>query len=236
MTFKATSCAWNSTFFCSRLTQNSVGMQKPKELFYFFSIEDAATFKTHLASDIAPILTSAEQMLNRTKEPLVLLNVAFSQTGITALGIADDLGDVAFSQGQVNDVDTLGETTDLWKDAFKGTSIHGVILIASDTTDLINQQVVFIETTFGSSLRKLYSLDGAMRPGEMAGHESELAVLRRVSSPDLLLVFGFKDGIAQPALKGFGTPLPGQLSIDPGMILVGMDGGASNSASIWARP
>nr|WAW38281.1 DyP-type peroxidase [Auricularia auricula-judae] len=185
-----------------------VGMQKPKELFYFFAIQDVATFKTHLANDIAPVLTSAEQMMNMTQQPLVLLNVAFSQSGLTALGVLDDVGDASFTLGQLQAIQTLAETSDGWQQEFKGTGIHGVMLLASDTSDLINQQVAFIESTFGSSLSKVYSLDASMRPGDLAGHE----------------MFGYKDGIAQPALDGFGDPHPGQLVVPPGMILVGMDG------------
>ncbi|EJD48669.1 DyP-type peroxidase [Auricularia subglabra TFB-10046 SS5] len=185
-----------------------VGMQKPKELFYFFSIGDAASFKTHLAKDIAPILTSAEQMLNTTQQPLVLLNMAFSQAGLTTLGVLDSLGDTSFTLGQIKAIQTLAEKSDGWQQEFKGTGIHGVMLLASDTVDLINQQVAFLETTFGSSMRKVYALDGAMRPGALAGHE----------------MFGYKDGIAQPALDGFGDTHPGQLVVPPGMILTGMDG------------
>lgn len=36
-----------------------------------------------------------------------------------------------------------------------------------------------------------------------------------------LIAFGFVDGIAQPALDGFHTPLPGQIVVDPGVIIVG---------------
>ncbi|KZV99447.1 fungal peroxidase [Exidia glandulosa HHB12029] len=185
-----------------------VGMLKPQQVFYFFSIADATTFKSHLASDIAPIVTTARQMLDRTKEPLVLLNMAFSATGLQALGVSDDLGDFVFPAGQFAGAVGLGDTLDNWKDEFKGTGIHGVVLLASDTKDLINEQIKFIETAFGASIRKVYELDAAMRPGDLAGHE----------------MFGFKDGIAQPWLKGFGMKLPGQTEVDPGSVVVGLDG------------
>ncbi|KZV93555.1 fungal peroxidase [Exidia glandulosa HHB12029] len=188
-----------------------VGMLKPQQIFYFFTIQDAATFKTHLSSDIAPIITSAQQMLDRTKEPLVLLNMAFSQKGLQALGVADALGDQDFFNGQFSDVQGLGDVPGEWKQEFAGGNVHGVILIASDTKDLIEQQVTFIESTLGASIAKVYELDAAMRPNENAGHE----------------MFGFKDGIAQPFLTGFGSKLPGQTEVAPGAIVVGLDGDTS---------
>lgn len=42
---------------------------------------------------------------------------------------------------------------------------------------------------------------------------------------DILTVFGYKDGISQPAVAGFNTsPEPGQLVVSPGVILVGQPG------------
>nr|WAW38279.1 DyP-type peroxidase [Auricularia auricula-judae] len=174
-----------------------IGMHKLQQLFFFFAINDPATFKTHLANDIAPIVASASQLSNVTAQPLVALNIAFSQTGLTALGITDNLNDAAFSAGQVNDINNLGETTD-----------------TCDQQSLIDQQVTFLESLFGSSITTLHTLDASVRPGAEAGHEP----------------FGFVDGIAQPALNGFHDPLPGQIVVDPGVIIVG----ATNDAI--ARP
>ncbi|EJD50483.1 DyP-type peroxidase [Auricularia subglabra TFB-10046 SS5] len=182
-----------------------IGMHKLQQLFVFFGINDPATFKTHLANDIAPIVASSAQLANVSTQPLVALNIAFSQSGLTALGVTDNLGDAAFSAGQVNDINNLGETTDTWVPAFVGTSVHGVILLASDDQSLIDQQVGFLDSLFGSSITTLHTLEGSVRPGAEAGHEP----------------FGFVDGIAQPALNGFHDPLPGQIVVDPGVIIVG---------------
>ena len=60
---------------------------------------------------------------------------------------------------------------------------------------------------------------GEARPGAEAGHEH----------------FGYMDGIAQPAVKGFTTDVrPGQPLIDPGLFLLGEDGDSS-SRPTWAK-
>ncbi|KZV94529.1 fungal peroxidase [Exidia glandulosa HHB12029] len=183
-----------------------VGMHKQQQRFYFFTINDAATFKTHLAADIAPVVASVTQLSSVSTQPLVALNIAFSQTGLNALGVTDNVGDALFTAGQAsNTVGNLKETTDNWVTQFKTPGIHGVILLASDDKSLIDQQEASIQSTFGAAISKVYSLDGAIRPGAEAGHE----------------MFGFLDGIAQPAISGLGTPLPGQLVVDEGVIIVG---------------
>ncbi|EJD46896.1 DyP-type peroxidase [Auricularia subglabra TFB-10046 SS5] len=184
-----------------------VGMHKNKQLFYFFAIKDVAKFKSHLASDIAPFVTSVKQLADVAAQPLVALNIAFSHTGLLTLGVSDSLGDRLFEGGQEKDaVQSFNESTAKWVSAFVSRSIDGVILLASDSTDLIDQQVSVIESTFGGSISRRHSLRASIRPGGEAGHE----------------MFGFLDGISQPAIKGFSmAPLPGQNVVDAGVIIVG---------------
>ncbi|EEB94463.1 hypothetical protein MPER_06717 [Moniliophthora perniciosa FA553] len=59
-----------------------VGMKKDKELFFFFGIQDAATFKTKLGSDIHDLITSTTQLLDVSIQPVTAVNIAFSQTGL----------------------------------------------------------------------------------------------------------------------------------------------------------
>ncbi|EEB98446.1 hypothetical protein MPER_02040, partial [Moniliophthora perniciosa FA553] len=68
-----------------------VGMKKDKELFFFFGIQDAAAFKSKLVSDIHGLVTSTTQLLDVALQPVTAVNIAFSQTGLTALGVTDDL-------------------------------------------------------------------------------------------------------------------------------------------------
>ena len=66
-----------------------VGMHKNKELFFFFSVSDAATFKAKLASDILPLITSTTEILSVDTQPITAVNIAFSNTGLVALGVTE---------------------------------------------------------------------------------------------------------------------------------------------------
>ncbi|KAH7099472.1 dye-decolorizing peroxidase precursor, partial [Auriculariales sp. MPI-PUGE-AT-0066] len=185
-----------------------VGQQKIKQLFYFFTIQNATDFKTKLKDNVAPIVTSALQMLSTSTQPIVAVNIAFSQTGLTALDVTDDVGSQEFTAGQFQSATELGDDPATWKPELAGTSVHGVFLLASDTEDRINTQVAALEATLGTSIAKVHSLLGASRPEPNVGHE----------------MFGFLDGISQPAIIGFQDPSPGQAATPPGVIVIGKDG------------
>jgi deferrochelatase/peroxidase EfeB len=71
----------------------------------------------------------------------------------------------------------------------------------------------------GSDVFFPYYLHGEARQGADAGHEH----------------FGYMDGIAQPAVKGFTTdPRPGQPILDPGLFLLGEAGDTTTRPS-WAK-
>jgi hypothetical protein len=84
-------------------------MKKNKELFYFFSIANAADFKPKLAADILPLITTTTQLLSVSTQPITALNIAFSHTGLLALNVTDPLGDALFNNGQFNDLGLLGD-------------------------------------------------------------------------------------------------------------------------------
>jgi deferrochelatase/peroxidase EfeB len=76
-----------------------------------------------------------------------------------------------------------------------------------------------LDQILGSDATFVYELRGEARPGAEAGHEH----------------FGYMDGIAQPAVKGFTTdPSPVNQLIDPGFFLLGEDGD-SVSRPTWAK-
>lgn len=148
-------------------------MKKKIELFYFFEINNATSFKRKLHTDVVPRITSTLQLLSVSTQPIVALNLAFSQSGLTTLGITDDLGDAPFSAGQAADADNLGDPgTRNWVRAFRGTRIHGVFLIASDTDVNIAAQVSVLESLFGNDITNMHSRKGAIRPPPFEGHES----------------------------------------------------------------
>ncbi|KAJ7644468.1 dye-decolorizing peroxidase precursor [Roridomyces roridus] len=194
-----------------------IGMQKNEELFYFFGVKDAATFKSKLASDILPLITTTTEVSADFS--------TFSNTGLIALGMTDDLGDFNFVQGQFADVHNqtvlIGDNPSTWDASFAGTQIHGVFILASDTAANINTELANIQSILGASIVEIESLQGAARPGDQQGHEH----------------FGFMDGISQPAVNGFTNPvLPGQTSVDPGTFLVGEIGDPNLDARpAWAK-
>ena len=96
--------------------------------------------------------------------------------------------DPAFDAGMIKDAQNLGDqgkakpdgTFDpAWEPAFKqskGAEIHGVISIAGDCHQTINEQLGKIESIFGvgkpnATVRKIIRLDGDVRPGKESGHE-----------------------------------------------------------------
>ena len=131
--------------------------------------------------------------------------------------------------------------TENWKPAFTAPSaLHGMFLAASDDQGLIDVMVAHLKDVFGSSITWLYQIKGAMRPPPYVGHESE-CVCDNTGSFVLTSrprkVFGFVDGISQPAVEGFVTdPKPGQLRVPPGIILVGEPGDSEvSSRPDWAK-
>ncbi|KAJ4475852.1 fungal peroxidase [Lentinula lateritia] len=196
-----------------------IGMKKNKELFFFFTIVNSTLFRSQLGSGILPLITSTSQLLAVDTQPTTAVNIAFSQRGLNALGITDDLGDTAFTNGQIDNVATiLGDETSNWEPAFAGTGIHGVFLLASDTIDNVNATLSQVQNILNGSITEAYSLQGQARPGDEQGHEH----------------FGFMDGISNPAVTGFSTPLPGQQVLDPGLFLLGESGDLVSRPS-WAQ-
>ena len=153
---------------------HSVGMKKPVELFYFFHIANAANFKTALKTNVIPLVTSTATLISpAASQPLAFLNIGFSQSGLTALGITDNLGDTTFAAGQFADATSLGDVQSDWETPYAGTSIHGVLLIGSDLQTRIDALLSSLTGYFGASITKVTSIQGAARPGSQAGHERQ---------------------------------------------------------------
>lgn len=147
-------------------------MKQTMESFLFFSIANPTGFK-QAAAHILPQLTTVDVMLDMLTQPPTLLNIGLSQTGLNALGIKDNLNDTDFAAGQFAEAPVLSESTDPWVAQFKGTNVHGVLMIASDEANLISGMTQSLKNTFGSSISILYSIQGQARPGNQAGHERE---------------------------------------------------------------
>ncbi|THU94012.1 fungal peroxidase [Dendrothele bispora CBS 962.96] len=185
-----------------------IGMTKIKELFFFFSIKDAATFKSKLGSDIHSLVTNTNQLLpGSSNVPVTAVNIAFSNTGLLALNVTDDLQDPDFVSGQFAEAINLGDAgTSNWVPEFAGTNIHGVFLLAASDVQDIDTQLANIQQILGDSITEIYRLSGAARPGNEQGHEH----------------FGYLDGVSNPAVQGFdnGTR-PQPTAIDSGSFILG---------------
>ncbi|KAF7323748.1 Fungal peroxidase [Mycena kentingensis (nom. inval.)] len=206
-----------------------IGMRKNKEQFIFFSISKPQVFKKQFKSNILPLITTTTQIINPPKRPKAAVNIAFSARGLAQLGITDDLGDGAFATGMRTQAELvpspLGDPVPVtapgrWKPEFSGSTIDGVILVASNSEDNMKPATAAITKLFANCAEQVYSLSGAARPGDQEGHEH----------------FGYADGISNPAVQGFDTaskgkpPFPGQAVIPPGQILL------NNTGDAIARP
>ena len=87
-----------------------IGMKKKNVLYFFFSVKKVSEFKRRLKDKILPSITSTMQLLDVNQQPATALNVAFSQSGLTTLGVNDSLGqDTSFSDGQFKNAPGLGD-------------------------------------------------------------------------------------------------------------------------------
>ncbi|EJF56508.1 Dyp-type peroxidase [Dichomitus squalens LYAD-421 SS1] len=230
-----------------------VGLPKKVQHYLFFQIDnDVTSFRKRLGLLIPLITTTAQVQDDRAKiaankeaaakegkapELLKLsgVNIAFSQFGLTKLGITDNVGDTAFVEGQLKDSQNLGDagTTDAqgnftpdWLPAFKN-QIHGLIIISGDSELTVSATQATVMAIFNIgvhiTLHEITTLKGVVRPGAEKGHEH----------------FGFLDGISQPAVKEFDTkPNPGQETVRQGVILCGRenDVDANNNNTPFVRP
>jgi Dyp-type peroxidase family len=223
-------------------------MHKKKELFLFFNITDAAGFKTHLGKDLHPRLTSTVQALSDSSIANTMINIAFSSKGLQVLGVrgspASGSDAVIFGIGQAADASNLGDPngTNGWQPEFRN-GVHGVLLIASDNVETAGDVANNLHNVFNNSFTSVYQLVGEARPNDQEGHERKnFFPLHITSRSDIYYLpcpdFGYKDGIAQPAITGFNqvANFLGQTPVKPGIILAGEDGDTSSQGRpAWAK-
>ncbi|KAK1223999.1 dye-decolorizing heme-containing peroxidase [Marasmius sp. AFHP31] len=197
-----------------------VGMRFMREAFVFFNVTNVHTFKTKLAAELHPRITTATQLADPVKQPMVAVNIAFSAKGLELLEVTDDLGDPNFKVGQGNDAVMLGDPgTTKWHEPYQ-KGVHGVLQVAG-MQNMIEDEYEKIKSIFGDAFQEVYRLDAFARPGEGKGHEH----------------FGWVDGITQPGVEGWDTDktvTPGQAIVKPGVILLGEEGD-DVSRPDWAK-
>jgi len=220
------------------------GLAKTVESFVFFVITNPTQFRKSINS-IIPLITTTTQALadqaaiqahKKKGDPglltLVGTNIAFSQAGLHALGIDDNLQDPLFSAGQLADASNnftnnglsdpgvvTGSTTDpAWDPIFKQT-IHGCILITGNSLITLRARLVELDVILAGSVKNLATIDGAVRPGAERGHEH----------------FGFLDCLSNPPIIGFRPPNTGEDPTPPGIILLGENGDGITGRPDWAK-
>ncbi|GJJ07940.1 hypothetical protein Clacol_002147 [Clathrus columnatus] len=195
-----------------------VGIKKAKESFLFFQITNSNSFRSKLGKQIYSRVTSVAQLLaDPSQQPTTALNIAFSQAGLTAMGIFDPIGDSDFSGGQFGAAGTLGDNTTNWDPAFTSGQVHGVLMFISNTTDNINSELNEVQSMLSDCITPIYRLDASARPGAYQGHEH----------------FGYMDGIGQPNVDGFGAAQPGQTTVPLGTIITGETGDNTFGRPSW---
>ncbi|KAK4493896.1 hypothetical protein PRZ48_015081 [Zasmidium cellare] len=164
------------------------------------------------------------------KLPTVGANISFTFNGlkkiskvVSGLNIQDNItGESSFEKGMRNgavsglqDPPKQGSSDPDWDAVWLNNQLDGVLLVAGNTPELVQDKLDRIKKLFGTSAKLAFRIDGKVRPGAQKGNEH----------------FGYKDGISQPVVGGLPgltkeetfVP-PGQDTIQQGTILCGRPG------------
>ncbi|KAK0203722.1 hypothetical protein DFS33DRAFT_1383983 [Desarmillaria ectypa] len=119
-----------------RFHRGYLGMY-PSEIPQFKEGEpEAITRKMLEDEDTSVQLRALKNKAHCDVKPLTAVNLAaFSQPGLSTLGITNNLGDRFYSKGQ----EAGDPGTDNWEQSFVRTSVHTIFLFASDTIDNIDE-------------------------------------------------------------------------------------------------
>lgn len=210
------------------------GFNKDFQSFLFLEFTRPEQAKQWIAG-IANEIASCDEVLDfnrlfkklknrRGGEPGILkatwTNIAFSFSGLTALGVSGDLSSFpqAFRDGMAARAATIGDVganaPANWISNFSAQNIHAVLIVASDTQSDMREQVSrYIQNmTALGGVDLVFLQEGEVRQ-DQPGHEH----------------FGFKDGVSQPGIRGI-TPTtgsdpnqgdPGQDLLYPGEFVLG---------------
>jgi Dyp-type peroxidase family len=176
-----------------------VGLLKKSEKFVFFRIVDSAAFAAFL-HDLQ--ITSMQDCLDQraavaaskaTGSTALLstpgLNVAFTQAGLTALGVGGLDSNSTFGKGMASSATDLADPDPAtWKVLRPGGDpVHGVFLIAGATEAEVDNTIALRLAPAGANGWNHVATEvGTVRPEPVAGHEH----------------FGYADGVSQPAVRG----------------------------------
>ena len=231
----------------SNLQGNGIGgFNKPHQLLVFLQFSDPESGRAFVG-EMAEVVTTTATVLDwkaeyrerypkdsgeRHPDPTGeiqtgWLNLVLSFAGLRFLE-ADELDafPADFSEGMAAARDRIGDVDESdpsgWIAPFASPSdLHAMVIIAADSPEILGEELEKLRER--ESAHQVTELRpgpqvGANLTGDQAGHEH----------------FGFKDGISQPAVKGF----PGDDPIEPGEFVVGypkQGGGDPGTFPAWAR-
>ncbi|KIK68735.1 hypothetical protein GYMLUDRAFT_68574 [Collybiopsis luxurians FD-317 M1] len=211
---------------------------KRAENFIFFRIANLASFRAALArfqpsnsydtgSFVWELYQHRRSAFQAGVKPSIIkragYQIAFTRMGMNFLGVRSPTGDTRFDKRAMrDDKGMLGDQAQ-WDPVFDKknadpvngsadkddeTTLHGVITVVGSDPDSCKQYSDETKALFGSSIKVVSTLEGRARPGANAGHEH----------------FGYEDGVSQPALRNLSNPNPGQIQVNPGVIIMGYKG------------
>ncbi|KAE8357036.1 hypothetical protein BDV28DRAFT_144699 [Aspergillus coremiiformis] len=255
------------------------GLPKRFETFLFFQIRKPEEFRTHLKS-FADSITTAEKVIEMRKvicqeqddadmkgrirqlKPLPGRNIAFSSTGLEALGKftfdeevvkkdrnlykefrKNQLRGGLYQKGMYDDLVNEGwddptEIRDEYKPvgAKKKRSIDGVILVTSSLEDDLKAEVCLVKEHFGYAPN-----DGTVNEGATI----DIVLTREGKTRPMKGKehFGFQDNLSQPQIQGLDAPTNKETdkktnkepkAVLPGLIFLGNEGDKMGQPE-WAR-
>ncbi|VDC00498.1 unnamed protein product [Peniophora sp. CBMAI 1063] len=211
---------------------------KKAEDFVFFRIANVTAFKDALGRfqpssslDVAQFVMKLAKKKGKAGPfrniPFITkydYQIAFSRMGLYRLGVKGDIGDTRFDTYAMRDNKIFLDDQSDWDEIFdkchpdpvNGSvnddegALHGVITVAASDDLTCTEATDAVKRRFGSSIEIGDGgvVRGRARPRENNGHEH----------------FGYKDGISQPALRHLTIPKPGQIQVNPGVIVMGYKG------------
>lgn len=204
-----------------------IGLQKKAEVFFFFKITESAKFKVGLKAIIPNIATTQQTrryevavdalkawQSNPTMPPtlkpvtnpdplkmVVKTNIAFSAAGLTKLGLPIGGAEASFLHGMEASIPALNDDGAAWLPEYKGKKIDGVILVAAWNCD-IDHALTQAKEELAVTLSKMNQAAGATVLAKVREEEGKLN--RDAPGHEM---FGFADGVSQPAVEGLHRPV-----------------------------
>jgi Dyp-type peroxidase family len=185
-----------------------VGFNKDHTSYLFLALpDDQAQARSWLAELVGQVATAEEvkqfndlfRAIRRRRgdrEGVVeaaWMNLAFTHEGLGQLGVAEsELSQFPkeFREGMRRRKKTIGDVgdndPDRWPNDLGRRTIHALMIVAADSADDLNREVLyFVRHAASRGVSLVFQQDGMTRP-DAPGHEH----------------FGFRDGVSQPGIRG----------------------------------